>query len=327
MEMFATMIIIGVLVALLIVAVAGAVDAARGAADRQSLAGMKVAIGQFENEFGFLPPLINDGPPLDTSADAGPVNEDNEIVVRGEVFLTGRLTGTDGDGDPCGDGAGEDPDIISDNGADGYSDKRYSKVSLPYYLQGVSAATDGADPEPRPLDGVEGEGFRTPRRDGSFDPTGRRHGALMDMSEDRTAVSYFNENEFLEHGETPLNPIQRNRPNVVAYIDREGRAFRYYRWVNCDPSEPEEELGEHMNVPRLMLDPFEWDDSDASAASNSAEIAGARYALIGAGRDGAFGTEPRDVLIRSTDERSGAGGSLESLRAKAMDDNVVEVGR
>jgi len=318
MEMMATLIVIGVLISLLLVAISGVVDSARGAADRQSLMGMRIAIDQFETEFGFLPPLVNDGPPLSPGLDDGPVDPNGRVVVRDAAFLTGRL--------PSG---AEDPDIIVDNGDSGYSDKRYSKVSLPYYLSGASSAdTPGGEP----IDGVDGAGFRTPLQTGGFDPAGRRYGPLYDMESSRIARSYFNQLEFLEHGEPVLNNIQRNRPEVVAYIDRNGRAFRYYRWINSDPPADASELGEFMNVPRILLDPWKWSDMNASAASGSAEIAGARYAIIGAGRDGVFGTEPRDSLIAAFRRRGGIDEindppPLEYLRSIGIEDNVVEVGR
>ncbi|MFG0328181.1 MAG: type II secretion system protein [Phycisphaerales bacterium JB037] len=315
-ELLAVIVILGVLAALAIVGVSRVLGSARDAADRNALAGLKISIGQFENEFSFLPPLVVDGEPLDRS-NQGPVLDDypvtgrKGVAVRDRDFLEARAA----------NGA-IDSAIIAEQGNGAWSDRRYSKVSLPYYLSGALGAAHPDDGTP--VDGVQGAGFRTPRRDGLFEPRGTTHPAFYEPRDaDQFARSHVDPLEFREHGVTLSGALSQGDPNVIGIVDRNGRAYRYYRWVNSEPADPGDPLGSFLNIPRILQSPATWSDVDASAADDSADYNGARYALVAAGPDGMFGTESEADLQQAFNSSA----SLEALRARAVRDNIVEVGK
>ena len=88
-----------------------------------------------------------------------------------------------------------------------------------------------------------------------------------------------------------------------------------------------------LNIPWVLLDDEALhklkDDPNAAAeidlTNGDTKLRSARWAVVGAGPDGVFGTEPIETL---RDRLNLQGGKLDDweVRAKAKADNAVEVG-
>ncbi len=174
-------------------------------------------------------------------------------------------------------------------------DRRFSVYSLSYYLVGVlGQASDGSL-----IDGVDGPGFREPRADGTFRTTGgRRIEPMFEVSRGSQGI-------------VAVDPVQGR----FELRDRQGNAFRYYRWVRGDANGQINELSD-LNIPGVLGDPEEL-----------TELRGAEYAILGAGPNGVFGDLPiegapfvkQQLGMRESDDDAVA-------ERKAREDNVLEVG-
>lgn len=305
-ELMVVVLIIGILATLISVGLAAALRTARQAAERHELNGLSMGASAFRDEFGFLPPLVNDGAPLSSDSE-GPILENtpragvNSVALRDRRFMTWREA----------------------NGAmrDG-PDERYSKFSLPIYLMGALGER---------VDGVDGPGMREPRNDGLFAAGGREYEPFFEPRREASLVrGYASREEFAEHGEAfPTSVAALDNPSKAAFVDRNGRAYRYYRW---EPSETGEVSGNVppialRNIPQILQDPRFWDDSDRfpGQGEDAVDIRGARYAIVGAGPSGLFGTEPVDLIRERLGLRAGL--AEDEVRRRAWEDNIVEVGR
>ncbi|MEM9559088.1 MAG: prepilin-type N-terminal cleavage/methylation domain-containing protein [Planctomycetota bacterium] len=353
-ELLVVISVIALLLGVLAVGLARGLGLARTAANEQSVRAMTVAAEQFEREFGFVMPLLYDGEPFDV---AGPAvtgrsgiqaldgNDDNIPAYEntgvtpaprflaaygGAQDLDFLRGGEDYDANP----AVRDQSFAGESSDLPYTDARYSKLSPAVYLTGV---LDGD------LDGVDGAGMTEPKRDGSFAGAGGGGRTRYDpWIEPGGSIGllrrYQNEDEFAEHGAgTPSTMSERVFANALV-DQRSGRAFRYYRWEqgrNSVDSASAEELGviedaSDLNIPAILLDPllvqqrFEDNDRNIDATGGDAQLQGARWAIVGCGPDGLFGTETIDVLRT----RLGRPTTAEAeLRALARADNAVGVGR
>ncbi len=325
MEILVSLVVIAVLVGLISVGVRGALRQSKSAKEQFTASGLQTATEQFRNDFGFLPPLVIDGEPL-ADADEGPVIEDPRrdgflrIAVRDRAFLTGR------------DDAGQvDSSIVGFvNGQTGsgssFSDKRYSKFSLAFYLMGECGARHPGNGEP--IDGVQGAGMLTPLRDGRFDPRGRRHEPFYTpRSADDVVRQYADRVEYREHTGNDPGGIVGDAASA-AIVGLSGVAFRYYRWENLEPASPDARLGEFLNIPKVLQSATTWGDPDATSEDQQAR--GGSYAIVGPGPDGVFGTEPVEVLESAVGRRLGDPNDADAvakLRDEARRDNAVEIGR
>lgn len=350
-ELMVAITIILVLMALLLSGIARAVGRAREVGGQRAVETLTLGITQFENEFGFAPPLVHDGAVMTmgdptrrpaASTEDGPVVEMNagqltweQLVVwlegsRADSDILRRRTGVGADGVELIGGG-----VWDDDGA--WDDIRYSKYALPYYLGGVGG---------KRLDGVAGPGMARPQADGLFVGVGYPVGSTRDryppmVDADKgslkTAIGYFEPEEYPEHGQAaPASPMPTD--SEVAYIDPWGRALRYYRW------EPGRLSGGRLvventldlNIPPVLLNPEVYgavrnDPStarDIDLTSGNAELKAARYAVVSAGPDGLFGTEPTDELARRL--RRPTPTTLEekmALRKLAWENNIVGLGK
>jgi prepilin-type N-terminal cleavage/methylation domain-containing protein len=144
-EVVVVVVIITLLAALILVAVGGALRAARRTGEQQVVQSIKVSVENFRNVAGFLPPLVDDGDPIDTP--------NNKVRLRGEA------------GGPAGIGA-----YLRDT-----SQPRFSLRTIPIYLIGVL---------PKSIDGAEGPGFAKPAADGTFVAGGAKIDAMFDVARD-----------------------------------------------------------------------------------------------------------------------------------------------
>lgn len=180
-------------------------------------------------------------------------------------------------------------------------DPRFSIYSLAYYVVGVLEE-----------DGVPGPGFRAVRRDGSFERQGRTFDPLFDTSRGASVAE--------------LSPAGAGR---IVLRDRNGVAFRYYRWEHGNAATGEVNSLADLNVPLMVGDPAE-----------QIHLRTATFAVVAAGPNGLFGNEhqlppdhPQYMDLEQMMSRLGIRdqGSLAANIARvwreASSDNIIEVGQ
>ncbi len=349
-EIIVSVLIISLLIGLLITGVRVAATTARDQALRATVRTLGLAVRQFESQFGYPPPLVHDGEmmssPLPTEPGGATVPDAPVYDLGGGAGLRrpAAFQGAEGDlflrgYDPS---SGVRYPFDTSTGLQGVADERYSKFSLPYYVIGVLGAN---------VDGVDGPGFNEPRRTGGFQLANGtpRYESFFDLGR-ASAVTlegeYFDLLEYRENdrsvGFIPNPGVSGQVASVVtrddqALVDGNGRAFRYYRWEPGDPNagRGQAEIASvvDMNIPSVLLNPVLAAQAYQQATGGSpvtvdptegnAALRSARWAIVGAGANGVFGTEEigelREILnIRDADE-------LE-VRRIAREDNLVEVG-
>lgn len=332
-EMFVVLGVVLLLLTILIVAIDGTRRSARVAADELTARSLSVAVQQFEDQFGFLPPLVNDGEPVSPPGIEPLIEEERgaardvflRVRTRSNEFLRGRVDDGDPDSvDP------RDRDVVRYFDGQRFVDRRYSKLSLSYYLMGTLSARHPSTGEP--VDGVEGPGFRSPSPDGQF----ARRGSPIDplftpRDSGRLQATYIDELEYREHGQpapTSVTAGQDRSLDKTVLLDSFGRPFRYYRWNNDELVAADQQLGTFDNTPAILGDPLRWDSwrtEDWSPSADNPELRGARYAIVAGGENGLIGTE----LNADIDEALGNSPGLNDLtvRNRAWRDNIIEVGR
>jgi len=297
--------IIFLLMAIAIVAMAKVNRSSRRVAQRQAVVAIRFGVDQFQSQFGFLPPIIDDGDPLRMSG---------SVQVPNVIRFEGLDPGDSGDAVLIDFWRGEGP---HPSGLAG--DHRFSTRSLAFYLAGALDADDG---QGNPVDGVTGPGFLTPRRDGSF---GRSSGTK------RTGDTIEPFIEVDRNIQVFRDPSDDSR---LELRDANGTAFRFYRWrTGSQTSDPAaiRNAGDY-NVPKVFGDADRDGDSDYSAAEDDTRFRSARYVILAAGPNGVFGDVPADggtgtETIAQLAEALGRTGDPTALIAAARKDNVMEVGR
>lgn len=350
--MLEVLIVIGIitlLISLLIVGMSAARRAARAAGDRQAVSALSQATVQFKTDHSFPPPLVFDGDPLGGSGGADMPRATRDAGGHGPVFDVtqgGAQRWLVSVWDP---GAREDLEFLrqrdaagaplaTGTGQDAWSDRRYSKFALAYYLAGAL---------PEFVDGVEGAGMLAPQVSGAFRGVGAvvgrgrdRHESYVDTGSPSTSIedSYIETSEAGEHGASNPDVMDDDNRFRLAVTDRGGRAYRYYRWetgnvANLIGGDPLVKTTGDLNIPAALLDPelrFEFLNDPTTTADLTGGDPGlrrARYGIVGAGPNGVFGTEDLQVIadalgrsVPTTD--AGKVG----MRREAWADNVTEVG-
>lgn len=356
-ELLVGITIIALLAALLISGLSRAVQRARSASAQQSINALVLGVTQFENEFGFYPPLVHDGRVISDgdmlrqpSAEIDGSQQDGPLVSidSGDIQFERLVVWSEGDDIDFfrrRTGQGQDPVELTQgsewNDDEAWGDIRYSKFALPYYLAGVGG---------KRLDGVAGPGFARPQVNGLFVGVGYPVGSTRDRYEPvvdadseslKQVIGYFEAVEYAEHGVSePGMPMPTDAE--VAYLDPWGRAIRYYRWEpgRFDDGRLVVESTLDLNIPPVLIDPEVYaavrndpvlatdDDVENDLTGGDAELRSARFAVVSAGPDGLFGTEPIEEIARvlRADEPTSLEGKAE-LRKRAMEDNVVGLGK
>lgn len=295
-EILFSLLIIFMLMAMLIVGFRYAMKTTAKTLDTQAVASLKMGVEEFKQQFGFFPPLVKD---------------------------TGEPPGT-GTGDPLSGNPPSVPVVFSPSvpadltflrGGTGTTlppvDLRFSVYSLAYYVIGALE---------KDADGVAGPGFTAPTRDGGFTKKGPTLGPYFDTGRNEKSI------------------YAADAEGRVELRDTGGVAFRYYRWLpdrdGVPPNTQPSELNEFLNVPLIVGDP-----------EVESRLRNAEYAIVAAGKDGLFGDEflltpsgpgpsshPQWLDIDAMASRLGISGLTgtaqeDAVRAKAREDNVVEVGR
>ena len=357
-ELLVGITIIAILAALLLSGLTRAVSRARSASAQKSVNALVLGVTQFQNDFGFYPPLVHDGAVMSDGDNArrpmteidgriqdGPLVQIDSgdilferLVVWSEgvdfAFFRRRTGGASNDAVELTEGGVWDDDTA-------WSDLRYSKFALPFYLSGVGG---------KRLDGVAGPGFARPQSNGLFVGVGYPVGSTRDRYEPvvdadkgslKLRIGYFDPTEFLEHDSAEPGTIEPTDAEV-AYLDPWGRAYRYYRWEagRLDNGRLVVESTLDLNIPAVLVDPEIYaavrndpvnavdDRIENDLTGGNAELRSARFAIVSAGPDGLFGTEPTDEIARvlRVDRPTSLEGKA-TLRKQAMEDNIVGLGK
>ncbi len=341
-ELLLAIAVIGLLIALLITGIRRITAFAKETRQRGVVTALRQAMGEFESEFRFSPPLIR-GDSQDPGvpqivADASGVNlvrvwRNDAAELRRPDLGLGTLT--------------------RPTPANPLIDHRYSTASLAYFLAGapdtvslLRNATSG--PPLPPMDGVAGSGFFAPRNYGEYvawqvprlkirtrgseidnwDPNakvfrraGRRYEAMVNLGK-----------------ADPVLFVDAREPSVLELRDRKGAPYRLYRWLASPaPTQPDPTYA-YLNVPPLVAR-----DPTLSLASGvrtpesrditrSVEVRAARWAIVCAGPDGVFGDEADAAeLAAKVNLPFDAGGANaldqeRKVRFTAEQDNIVEIG-
>jgi type II secretory pathway pseudopilin PulG len=303
MELLMTIAVIFALMALIIAGARYATRFTKRSADTATLSSLRQGVTQFQQQMGFLPPLVND-------FGTGPFNQAPFLAQSGENrFRVWRVSET------------ADLQFLRTSPPADVVDLRFSIYTLPYYILGVCEVPRYvADPARGPVDGVAGPGMLKPRRDGTFERSGQRFDAFFDTSKN-------------VRGLVTTNALEGR----VELRDGNGVPYRYYRWehgkatvgANSNPGPiGAVNITDDLNVPRILGDP------DANPA-----LKNAKYAIVGAGPNGLFGNEhqfPVNHPLRMTLEEMAVKLGLptpatqqeqDRLIQRAMEDNIVELGQ
>lgn len=156
-EALVTFAIVIVLAGLIFVAVGPAIRTARQSAQTQVIRSLKVGVDQFKQQFGFLPPLVDDADPFlvlsATQRRLKIMGENQADPIAALRYLRYEINP---------------------------QQPRYSERTLPFYLVGNL----GKD-----LGGVDGPGYNTPEQDGSFSKLPPRHEPLFETQDAGSAGS------------------------------------------------------------------------------------------------------------------------------------------
>lgn len=330
-ELLMSLLVIGVLMGLLIVGLRQASRSARGSAEAQNVASMKMAVAQFASQFGFVPPMVRDqytvpNLRLRTEKMTGRESDRLKLAVydvgdptNGDTFR--KFLQRDPAPAPPANWGSRDPNLRLDR----WFDPRYSETTLAAYLVGAVSDEVGPPVAGRryPVDLVPGPGFMQPNLDGSFGTRRLRDSLLTNAADQRRRTSRVFQAFFAAGTRAASLYADPSNGNNVQIRDRNGRPFRYYSWLPDDvrpTGVPQADLNyQWLNVPWILGDSNERTD-----------LRDAEFAILGAGPNGAFGDEPIDELSRLTGISVGAASSAgEQLKARqaAAADNVLEVGK
>lgn len=301
-EILFAVLIVFLVMGLLIGAIRMASRTARDTGHRTAATSLKQGVEQFRQEFGFHVPLVRDivsnvgtGATPTIAFGGDPVAGTPKVV---QIYSVGA-----------------NRDFLRYLPPATQADYRFSIYSLSYYLVGTLDSERGGigSDAQSPIDGLSGPGFRTPRRDGSFEHTGRTFQPFFSVGSGSTTI---------------FRPADREWGFELR--DSTGVAFRYYRWEPNQGNPPSasadpENYRRHLAVPRMVGD-----------AIDNPDLRMARYAIVGAGPDGLFGDEhmlhqshPQHIPLGDMRIRLGlpSNSTVEQVMTAARADNIVEVGQ
>lgn len=276
MEVLVSLGIIFLLLGLLLTTFRFVNRAANEVQARTTLQSIRMAITQFESDFGFAPPLVRDGwearngstdrpwPEYTSGTSMIEPDPDNAQVRRIKVWDPDFLDGMnvpDHLNFLRARGGMYSPAAPADNP---FKDYRFSNRTLAYYLVGaLDVARDPNSPaRDLPIDGVKGAGFYHPEEDGAFEIPprvvrgstrgykGRRYTPFVDVSKGglqlATDLNSPRTNNVAEGVELQDNRfgkvmrLSRQSPEPSGPGDVGGRPIRYYRW---EPGRVNEAIG------------------------------------------------------------------------------------
>jgi len=324
LELLMAILVIGLLMGLLIGGAVFVRRAAKAASDTATLTAITTGLTQFQQEFGFPPPLVRDqalpGPeaviPAGGQGNARVAVYQVSVLADQAALRTSTLVPTTGN-------------PLLDN--------RFSEMSLAVYLAGgleYPVNTTGGAP---PIDGFAGPGLYKPNKDGTFNIP--KDVALGNAAYSKRIGNVYE--SFVSLGKSA--PVLFRDPvvNEQAFLrDGRGTNIRYYRWLT-GREEPAGsgrfvvETAADLNVPALVardqsLPQFallkQRPDRDLSANSR---VRSAAWAVVVAGPNRFFGDESDLAAMAAALGKPvpASPGDEVALRALAEEDNLVEVGQ
>lgn len=329
-EMVVSVLVIGVLMALVITGAVSVTRLAKDTVNAQAVRSIGAAISQFRTECGIAPPLVKDAQPSGNTT----------VVVRGVPPKT--FVNVFDLSDP----AGADVLVLRTKATGRTADNpfgtdtRYSEQSLAIYLLGAMNALD-LDNQ-LPLDGVIGNGLYKALPNGRFEVPDAviRYASDPANSPNRGPGKVLG--PYLEASTGKVVYEDSADEHSVELVDAKGVPFRYYRWVQGvpDPAKPGTFIVRttaDMNIPPLVgidtsagdyLLMWKWYKVPPERdVSKNPAIKSATWAVIGAGRNGAFGDETDLVELGRKLGRQVTAANVREARVEAAADNIVEVGQ
>jgi len=343
-EISLSLLILGVLMGLLFVAFRSTRRYATSVDMRGAVSATRMGVIRFNDDFGFLPPLLRD----QAATDPRTVFQNDAIEAAFSTYSFSLKTQDNTDLEIL-----RPPTLAAPDPLNPFLDHRFSERSLAVYLAGVCEVplkeTDSAL-RLLPIDGVVGPGFFKPREDGGFDippsvragssATSRRSGttkfeSLVELKSKSLSPLWFqreNNSGSPEPRDQEGDDVDANRERWVSLADAKRVPIRYYRWLNgaAYPQGSgwvyEIRTLDDYRVPPLVgrqVSLFPGTPPVKDIELNP-ELRKARWAIVSAGPDGAFGDERLDLLQFRL--KVGTGGDERQLRVNAEKDNLVEVG-
>lgn len=366
-ELLVSLAVLSALIAIVFVGARAVMKGARSTADRQTLLAMRTGIEQFKQEFGFLPPLIQDEAVngLNRTWGSGqgvgkfPVELDqstNENRIVTYSFALANRNGSNIERDYLRgyvSGSPMDPNsaAVGYGNAGPNADRRFSTYSLATYLNAmgetplVPSRKGNTD---KTIDGIPGPEMNAPRDDGSFVVSGanatttKKYGAFFDGGRRGMTLVSGADTSGTANG-------------LYEFRDRNGKPIRYYRWLRGKsgvPSDKVDGLSDlAKNIPSLLhaLHPKDFNGSSEAGqlitAGGTAEklmsmradydlrtnntLKGADFALVASGPDGTFGDAGTEGGAdgMSKSLATSYGTDIDLLKIRAREDNIVEAGR
>lgn len=337
LEMLVSVLLIGIVMALVITGTLAVTRAAKGAAERAAINNVKTGLSQFQQEFGFLPPLVKEmagggAPPMGPNwtpptppiiPASGPNNARISVYVP-TVAADALALRTP---------------TLAPMATNPLRDNRYSELSLAYFLAGGLDVKLNNGANAPTIDGIAGPGMFRPNRDGTFDipPDIAAGSANTIQALNRTGTKYAS---LINLGKAPklFTEPPPTSAGIVRVLDSKGVPMRYYRWLQGRQHPPDMtytvQAIADLNVPPIIA----RDTADANfryfkvkpdrdLEQNSA-ARGAAWAIVSAGPNGAFGDEETALLAKRFGKTSFADLAEEMrFRVLAEEDNIVEVGQ
>lgn len=293
--------VLATLAGILMVAMSAARRAAVRGADTQIMGSMTSGMTAFGATFDMAPPLVRDVKD----------NKTIEQVTVGNETMTVVAVYT-----PAADAAflrGDTLNLASKlSNPLAVKDQRYSLSSLGFYLAGVLQAPLRPSNPDIPIDLVAGPGTGRPNLSGGFEKG--KFGP------------------FIEAGSKTLQLVRNDDTSkpTAEIRDRNGVAVRYYRWLKKKTVTTWDDL----NIPPMIVGPeyATFHSSTAVAQRQQADprVTAANWGIVMAGPNHVFGDEPIAEIVQALKTYSGVSVddtmSEAALRARAWEDNLVEVG-
>ena len=339
-EISLSLLILGVLMGLLFVAFRSTRRYATSVDMRGAVSATRMGVIRFNDDFGFLPPLLRD----QAATDPRTVFQNVASELAFSTYNFSLKTQDNADLAIL-----RPPTLAAPDSSNPFLDHRFSERSLAVYLAGVCEVPLSAL-QLLPIDGVVGPGFFKPREDGGFDippsvragrlATSRRSGttkfeSLVELKSKSLSPLWFqreNNSGSPEPRDQGVNVFDPNNERWVSLADAKRVPIRYYRWLNgaAYPQGSgrvyEIRTLDDYRVPPLVgrqVSLFPGTPPVKDIELNP-ELRKARWAIVSAGPDGAFGDEPLALLQFRL--KVGTGGDERQLRVNAEKDNLVEVG-
>lgn len=334
LEMLISILLIGIVMALVIGGALAVTKAARNAADRAVVGNIKTGLVQFEQEFGFVPPLVKERAvptvqPVSATPGERRIVTYNLSLGADQVALRTPTQGP--------------------TATNPLLDNRYSELSLAYFLAGgLEERLNTTNPNAPPIDGLVGPGLYAPQRDGSFDIPADVKRGTVNVNGEKSNIAGKSFKPFVNLGNSLKLITDATDGRFVRLQDRTGTPIRYYRWLSgrenpAGSGQFTVRTPTDLNIPPMVardytLAQFRYMKRvPGRDIAEGAALKGATWAIVSAGPNGVYGDEaPPQMTIDQMAAKLGVAGATGAadpvareleIRAIAEEDNIVEVGQ